>query len=273
MAVSPECPPEERAARFQKEGCLMIRNLIQGDLLKRLAEEIDRHATDISPLGDVVSRPGEKGRFVQDYCSYHRFPVYREVAKQVAPLMAELMGSRTVRLFHDQLLIKEAGTESWNTHWHSDQPYHDIDGKQTISVWIPIDYVPRESSLEFVAESHLKPYYMPRSFVDNGAKWWPEGSGLEEVPDINADRAAFPIRGWDAHPGDALMHNFNCLHGSYTGSVGGRRVLSLRLLGDDIEVCKRAWRTVTSLANNVNEGKQFPVLWPPEEANDHTPPE
>eukprot|EP00283_Hemiselmis_rufescens_P015087 CAMPEP_0173438556 /NCGR_PEP_ID=MMETSP1357-20121228/20478_1 /TAXON_ID=77926 /ORGANISM="Hemiselmis rufescens, Strain PCC563" /LENGTH=277 /DNA_ID=CAMNT_0014403859 /DNA_START=77 /DNA_END=910 /DNA_ORIENTATION=+ len=267
LSVSPVCPPEKRVETFQEEGCLIIRGMVQGDLLERLRKEIDRHVEDISPLGDVVHRPPDAGRFIQDYCSYSRFPVYREVGRLVAPAMAELMGSRTVRLYQDQLLVKEAGTGSWKTHWHADQPYFDIDGKQTISIWIPVDDVPRESSLEFVAKSHSRPYYLPRSFVDGKAKWFPESAGLEEVPDIERDRAAFPIRGWDARPGDALLHNFNCLHGSYAGSVSGRRVLSLRLIGDDVEVKKREWRTPTSFANNDNEGGRFPVLWPPEEAD------
>jgi hypothetical protein len=54
--------------------------------------------------------------------------------------------------------------EDFRTPWHQDQPYYNIDGFQTASFWIPLDPVPRESTLEFVAGSHAsRTWYMPRS--------------------------------------------------------------------------------------------------------------
>ncbi|MFX8633223.1 phytanoyl-CoA dioxygenase family protein, partial [Acinetobacter baumannii] len=77
----------------------------------------------------------------------------------------------------------------------------------------PVDPVPRESSLEFVAGSHRQGWLMPRSFRDNQAKWVPEGT-LKELPDIEADRQAFPIIGWALEPGDAIFFHMLALHGA-----------------------------------------------------------
>jgi hypothetical protein len=49
--------------------------------------------------------------------------------------------------------------------------------------------VPRESTLEFVAGSHLGPWLMPRTFMDSEARWFPEGS-LADLPDIDATGTA-----------------------------------------------------------------------------------
>ena len=101
------------------------------------------------------------------------------------------MGSATVRLHHDHLLVKEPGT-TIRTPWHQDQPYYNVDGFDTVSFWIPLDPVPRESTLEFVAGSQASgTWYMPRSFFDDRALVFDEGT-FEEVPDVEADRDAFP---------------------------------------------------------------------------------
>jgi len=146
-----------------------------------------------------------------------------------------------VRLYH-HLLVKEPGTRQ-RTPWHQDQPYYNIEGLQTVSMWIPIDAVPRASTLEFVAGSHLGPWLMPRTFMDHQAKWFPEGS-LADLPDIEADRDAFPIIGWEVAPGDFVCFHMLTLHAA-AGVEGPnrRRVFSVRFLGDDIRHAPRSWKT------------------------------
>ena len=63
------------------------------------------------------------------------------------------MGTGQVRLYHDHMLVKEPGTRQ-RTPWHQDQPYYNIEGRMSASMWLPMDPVPLESSLEFVAGSH-----------------------------------------------------------------------------------------------------------------------
>ena len=73
---------------------------------------------------------------------------------------------------------------------------------------------------------------MPRSFFDDRALVFDEGT-FEEVPDVEADRAAFAIVGWALQPGDAVAFNMLTLHAA-AGSATRRRAFSLRLLGDDV---------------------------------------
>ena len=127
-----------------------------------------------------------------------------------AAIAGRLMGASTVRLFHDHMLVKEPGTRQ-PTPWHQDQPYYNVDGSQTCSVWMPVDPVSRAATLEFVAGSHLGPWLMPRTFMDGQARWFPEGS-LADLPDIEADRSAFPIIGWALEPGDAVFFHMLALH-------------------------------------------------------------
>ena len=103
--------------------------------------------------------------------------------------------------------------------------------------------VPRPATLEFVAGSHLGPWLMPRTFMDNQAQWFPEGS-LQDLPDIEADRSAHRILGWDITPGDVVCFHMLTLHGAggFEGP-GRRRVFSVRFLGDDTRHAPRRWTT------------------------------
>ena len=106
-------------------------------------------------------------------------------------------------------------------------------------MWIPVDPVPLESTLEFVAP-HLGPWLMPRTFMDKEAKWFPEGS-LADLPDIEGDRAAFPIRRW-ALGSATWCFRMLTLHAS-GGTQNRRRAFSIRFVGDDIRHAPRRWKT------------------------------
>ena len=89
-----------------------------------------------------------------------------------ASIAAQLMGTEVVRLYHDHVLVKEPGTRQ-RTPWHQDLPYYNVDGRLNASMWFPVDPVTRAATLEFVAGSHLGPWYMPRSFLDGQARGSP----------------------------------------------------------------------------------------------------
>lgn len=227
------------AQDFARDGAVCARGVVSADLLERVAAAIDANLAAPSELALVASGADDPGRFLEDFCNWQRLPAYLELAEATAPLAGEIMGSQSVRLYHDHLLVKEAGTRQ-PTPWHQDQPYYDVEGRDVISMWLPVDPVPRASTLEFVAGTHLGPWLMPRTFLERESKWFPEGS-LAEVPAIDQDRDAFPIIGWELQPGDAVFFHALTLHAS-SGSATRRRVLSIRFLGDDARRVERRWR-------------------------------
>ena len=269
---------EERVAKrlsdavvsdFQRDGAVVIRQLLTQAELALLREGIDANLAQPSVRAKVASRPDDPGRFFEDFCNWQHNAAYRRFIFETPLALAaqRLMGSRTVRLYHDHLLVKEPGTRQ-RTPWHQDQPYYNIDGQQNVSLWIPVDPVSRAATLEFVAGSHRGPWLMPRTFMDHQAKWFPEGS-LADLPDIEAARERFPIIGWAIEPGDFVCFHMLTLHAA--GGVDGahrRRVFSLRFLGDDIRHAPRRWATspeFPGLADRLDAGASmvdplFPLL-------------
>ncbi|QPS06760.1 phytanoyl-CoA dioxygenase family protein [Delftia acidovorans] len=260
---------DETVVRFQRDGAVCIRQLLTRDEVALLAEGIEANLAAPSPRAKVASRPDDPGRFFEDFCNWQDNPAYRRFVFEtpLAQLAQRLMGSRTVRLYHDHLLVKEPGTRQ-RTPWHQDQPYYNIEGRQNISMWIPVDPVSRPTTLEFVAGSHLGPWLMPRTFMDNQASWFPEGS-LADLPDVEAARERFPILGWDIEPGDFVCFHMLTLHAA-AGVEGQnrRRVFSVRFMGDDIRHAPRRWKTspdFPGLADTLPAGAPmehalFPVL-------------
>ena len=229
---------------YRTIGATVVRQAFSKDELATVERGIERNLAEPGPMFKVASRDDDPGRFVEDFCNWQRIDEYRQIAveSKAADIAGALMGASQVRLFHDHMLVKEPGTRQ-ETPWHQDQPYYNVDGFMNCSMWLPVDPVPAESTLEFLAGSHLTGWRMPRTFMDNQAKWFPEGS-LEELPAIESDRAAFDIRGWALQPGDAVFFHMLTLHHAY-GVPGQqrRRAFSLRFLGDDMVHAPRPWVT------------------------------
>jgi ectoine hydroxylase-related dioxygenase (phytanoyl-CoA dioxygenase family) len=268
MAVS--SPTTEQVEAFRRDGAVYLPGFLAPELVERLAAGVERDLAEPGPLAITMEPADGSGRFVEDFCRWREIPEYREVVETsgMGAAAAELMGSGEVRLFHDHMLVKEAGS-SIRTPWHQDQPFYCIDGSKTISFWIPLDPVSRPAAVEFVAGTHSGKWFMPRSFLAGSALVFDEGT-LEEVPDVEADRDAFPILGWEMQPGDAVAFNMLTLHAAGPADRR-RRAVSFRLIGEDVTYGPRPHRTsppFPGLEDELEAGEPmaldrlFPVLYP-----------
>lgn len=262
--------PDDTIQAYARDGAVVLRGVLNADDLRTLEAGIEHNLTHLSPLALVASEPDDPGRFVEDFCTWQTNPDYQRILKESAlpHLAAQLMQSRTARLYHDHLLVKEAGTRQ-PTPWHQDQPYYNVGGRQNVSFWIPVDPVPLASTLRFVAGSHDGTWYMPRTFRDQQAKWFPEGS-LAELPPIDAEPDTYRQLGWALAPGDCVAFHMLSLHASSgTGPGARRRVFSARYLGDDAVHAPRRWRTsppFPGLESRLPDGAPmddplFPLVW------------
>jgi ectoine hydroxylase-related dioxygenase (phytanoyl-CoA dioxygenase family) len=134
-------------------------------------------------------------------------------------------------------------------------------------LWVPLDPVPREIAVEFVAGSHAwGKDFRPERF--DGTNLY-AGDASERVPDVEASRDRFEVLAWAMRPGDAVAFNFRTLHGApANATTNRRRAVSFRWVGDDARFAKRQGRTSPPFPHLVFEdgapfeGGDFPVLWP-----------
>ncbi len=241
-------------ASFQTQGAVVVRSFLDKPQIDLLKQGIEYNLANPSKLVTLASKPEDPGQFIEDFCTWQSNPFYRDIIfkSKLAALAKDLMGSQTVRLYHDHLLVKEPGTVQ-RTPWHQDQPYYNVQGMQNISMWIPVDPVSQESTLQFLAQSHSGPWLMPRTFLSKEARWFPAGS-LAEVPDIDAAPHQYPLLGWALEPGDLVCFHMLTLHAAAgVGPTQRRRVFSVRFLGDDMRHAPRPWRTSPPFEGLENE--------------------
>ena len=232
---------DEMIETYQRDGVVLVKGLWK-DWVEVLRKGIERNMAEPGPYAAENLKPGEGGRFFDDYCNWTRIPEFEQVIRQsdAAEVAAKLMGSPTVQMFHDHVLVKEPGT-SKPTPWHQDGPYYFVEGQQTVSFWSPMDPV-KEASLRCVAGSHVWPkevmpmrWLAETSFYPNPEKYMP-------VPDPDAE--GMDIREWQMEPGDAVAFNYKTLHGARGNTAGTRRrAFSLRLVGEDARYVERPGRT------------------------------
>ena len=260
----------ELVAAFARDGVVCVRSVLDPGEVAVAARGIDAVLAHPGPLAQVASGAGDPGAFTEDFCRWREIPEIERLARysRVPAVAAALLATPQVRFYHDHVLVKEGRTLQ-RTPWHQDQPYYNVDGRG-VSAWIPVDPVPADGCLELVAASHRGPWLMPRTFLRGEARWFPEGT-LAELPDIEADRAAFDIRRFDLAPGDAIFFDFLTVHGAPGFRHDTRRrILSLRYLSADARHAPRRWRTsppFDGLAAELPAGAAmdhplFPVVWP-----------
>lgn len=255
------------AEAFQRDGAVFIPGLMR-DHVASLAAAVEANMAAPSAFQRSYQPADGTAQFFQDYCNWQRFEGYEKaiVESPMAEAAARLMGSRTARIFHEHVLVKEPGN-SMKTPWHQDQPYYLVEGRQSVSFWVPLDHVPREVCVEYVAGSHRWGRDFRPDRFDGSALY--QGDTSEAVPDMETRRSEFNVLGWAMEPGDAVAFDFRTLHGAPANFTSNRRrAVSFRWVGDDARFAKRKGRTSPPFPHLTFEdgapfdGPDFPVLWP-----------
>jgi len=138
--------------------------------------------------------------------------------------MAEQLAGIPLRLWHDQLLIKQPG-RSRPTEFHQDQPYWPhANSSRPISCWIALQDVPVERGcMTFIPGSHRR-LDLPRQQLDNPR------SLFDLCPDLQwQPRVTVPLRA-----GDCTFHHGRCAHMATPNNTGEARVAHVVIFIDAV---------------------------------------
>jgi ectoine hydroxylase-related dioxygenase (phytanoyl-CoA dioxygenase family) len=253
-------------ADFARDGVVVIRDAF-GDWIETLRAGFERNLAAPGPFAIENVRPGEGGRFFEDYCNWQRIPEYRDfiMNSPAAEIAGRIMGSSRVQIFHEHVLVKEPGTAK-PTPWHQDMPYYCVHGRSTASYWIPLDPVTQVNTLRALKTSHLWPKLVrPKRWASN-EDFYASDDDFMDMPAI-ADgdpRIIAPA----LEPGDAILFNFHCVHGAPGNQLATRRrAFSARYVGDDVTFLARPGRTSPPFPGIDQQSGEplredwFPVVW------------
>ncbi len=255
---------------FQEHGVAVLRGVF-GDWMECLRHGVERNLADPGPYTKGYTPEGGSGRVFGDYCNWQRIAEYEDFVRNspAGAIAGQLMRSRHARFFHEHVLVKEPGTQE-RTPWHHDQPYYGVDAAKSCSLWIPLDPVPEDTCVEFVAGSHRwGRRFLPRMF--SGEDYIRADADHEPIPDFDNHRADYDIRTWSLEPGDAIAFHFLTVHGAppNLSSTRRRRAFSARWVGDDATYAVRSGRTsppFPELEGRLEHGDpldvpEFPIVW------------
>ncbi len=224
---------------YQTNGVVCLKDMFNEDWIIRLKDAFELAIETPGPYSEEYTPEGNSGRFFTDLNMWQRLDPFREFVFEspAARIAKQIMGSERVNFFYDQMFIKYQQTRE-STPWHQDQPYWAVVGKEVCSVWLPLDPITKDSSLNFILGSHQWSAHNPHHFGDDSPY---EGTGLPELPDIENNLDHYEVVSWGVNPGDCLVFQGMIVHGAYGNysSEFPRRALTTRWCGDDARFFQR----------------------------------
>lgn len=227
--------------RFDEDGVVLLRGALHPQWLLLIEMGLGRVLADAAVTKHEFFA-GTEGVFRETVRNFDVAPEIRRLMfdSPIADLLGAVMGSEQVFYYSDEFFIKDHGGCE-RTPWHQDTPYFPLAGSQIASIWISLDRLTREECLEFIPGSHRQTLYDGFDPAHPGdPKRGFYGEGLPPRPDIEADRSAWNIVGWDIEPGDVIISSPSILHGGGPTRIEGRRrALAIRCFGDDAVFAER----------------------------------
>jgi len=286
----------DAVSQFERDGVVVVRQAFSPEWVEKMR----------SAFGEAMQKPGKYAEFMckdttwdnlfdkqakpepgqlemfQDQLFWQetaeRVPAWADIVKNspAAETIAALMGSESASFFYAHLIVKCGGTDK-AIPWHQDLPYWKIMGSQVGSVWIALDDMPAEASVEYVNGSHRWGLFQPRHFVDASPY---QGRDLPSLPNIDtliAEKKVETVR-YAVKAGDCLCFDSRIVHGSAGNpepvNQDHRRV-ALRFGGDDACYNDQAGETAiptpeVEAVHGLSHGDPlscaaFPTVWPPDD--------
>src|SRR3990172_5838134 len=133
----------EQNEQYQRDGHIFLKSIASQEEVEAYRPLITGIVDEVAKSRDPQGRISDYGKMFTQVTNVWRKneDVRRFVfSRRLARIAAELMGVNGVRLYHDQALIKEPRGKQ--TPWHQDYYYWPLDTQHTVTMWIPLLYVP-----------------------------------------------------------------------------------------------------------------------------------
>ena len=259
---------KEIIKKFKDDGVVLLKQIIDISWINILREGVEKNFNNPSQYKCVYETDEDQNElFYDDYCNWNRIEEYKNFIfnSNIAIIAKKLMQSNKVNLFHEHVLVKEKGSKK-RSPWHQDQGYYCVNGRDNVSIWIPLDNVEISSSMEFVKGSHKwNKTFLPTKF--KGQEYEHKDNEFERIPDIENERKNYDIVSWGCELGDAIAFNYSTVHAAYgNNSNNRRRAFSIRFTGDDARYIKRKgemsppFPDVNLRNDDLLDCETFPVL-------------
>ena len=227
----------EALTAFKRDGVVCLRGAIEPEWLDVIESGIDAALSGASTDLDIVKRKGDQGAFSVSSHAWRRVEAFRRFIFEspIADLAWPFLESKSLVLFYDFLLVKQAHSDSAATPWHQDHAYYPLAGSKVINSWTALDPIPLETALRFHRGSHRPAkVYRAVSFEAPDQDYRHANFERAPPPDIDNDRDA-EILATEMAPGDTLVWTSRTFHSAPGNHLERRRAaFSVNWVGDDV---------------------------------------
>ena len=242
-----KCISEEQIAEFDSKGVVFLENYFSEKWIKKLKIGIEKNILNPGKEKRVWSKESEGQYTFYGSDNWRNILEYREFIEQssMKNIAAALLSTKKVNFFFDAIFVRSEGVK-FSTPWHQDEPYWSVEGFNTVSIWMPLVDVRKESALAFVPGSHRwGKKFRQQDFgelnPDNeenvnkvifNSEW-------EIIPDIDNERDKYNVTSWDMKAGDCVAFNARIIHGGGGNLLPDKdlKVFNTQWLGEDVRVC------------------------------------
>jgi ectoine hydroxylase-related dioxygenase (phytanoyl-CoA dioxygenase family) len=222
--------PAERSG-FTDQGYVKLREAVDPAQLDLFGPPITDQVIKLNTQHLPLSERNTYGKaFLQVTNLWQHDPVVSAFvhSPDLARIAAELLGVRSVRLYHDQALYKERG--GGITPWHADQYYWPFASDRCCTVWVPLqDTGPELGPLTFLGGSQL---------FEQGRDLPISDESEREIADV-VTQQGFPVDDSPYRLGDVSYHLGWTFHraGPNLGSEP-RRVMTIIYMDADMKIAE-----------------------------------
>ena len=260
---------ESDIQQFRDDGAICLRGMFDREWTDRMLKAVDRGMANPNVPGARMREVtqalgGTTGRYHINSFVWRWDEDFRDwvMHSPCAEITARLMGADVVRLFYDQVFVKEPNTVEM-TDWHQDLPFWPVRGQDVLSVWVALTPVSHENSaVEYIAGSHKWGKFYAAAIPDKDPRFKSE---LEACPNFSTLKGSSQYRflSWQMAPGDCIVHHPLTVHGAEGNFSPTKRraAISTRYMGRDV-----AWdpRPATMLV--AGDPKLAPGSYPDDDA-------
>lgn len=160
----------EQVARYDEEGYVVVPDLLPGDLLARVRDEVDRFERPTAELlatldgGRLSIAEADAITFTTHLVA--RSPLLRDVSRhpRIVGICADLLGP-DVRFYWDQAVYKKP-EKPRRFPWHQDNGYAFVEPQQYLTVWVALTDATAANGCPVVAPGFHRLGTLVHEFVD-----------------------------------------------------------------------------------------------------------
>ena len=256
---------------YRENGVVVMKGAMSPDWVEFLQVALDELMANPTKMGLEYAHKTGSTRFFGDQYMWLEKPDFKKIVFEspIAQIAGEVMGSQSVTLFFDQVLVKEPGAVE-PTPWHHDLPYWMVRGEQICTVWIALDPIGLENGgMQYVKGSHKsEKLYSPTFFGDSENDSTFDETRYEPFPDIEKLYGPDDLISFELEPGDAAIHHARTYHGASGNRSAStrRRGYMLRVLGDNVVYAPAPGQAKVAVRPDLPEGapmggEYFPEIW------------